>query len=317
MAEAGSERFVGIDVASKHVDVCVRPEGTARHFEVEAGYEELIAFLKALSPTLVVMEATGGYEAPLAAAVATADLAVAVVNPRQVRDFAKATGKLAKTDELDAAVIAHFAEAIRPAVRPLPDEQTRELQALVVRRRQLVEMLVSEQNRLRLCTSKKTRKDIQKHVDWLKKRVASHDGDIGRSVRSSSIWREKDDLLQSVPGVGPVTSSTLLVSLPELGTLDRRKISALVGVAPLNRDSGKMRGKRVTWGGRADVRAVLYMAATVGVQRNPTLKATYQRLVAAGKSKKLALIACMRKLLTIVNAILRESSPWRLAKALT
>jgi transposase len=314
---ADAERFIGIDVASQHVDVCVRPDGDAKRFGTEGGYEELISLVRSFSPALIVMEATGGYEAPVAAALATAGLAVAVVNPRQVRDFAKATGKLAKTDKLDAAVIAHFAEAVRPEVRPLPDEQTRELQALVVRRRQLVEMLVSEQSRLRMCTSTATKKDIQKHVDWLKKRVASHDDDIGHSVRRSPIWREKDDLLQSVPGVGPVTSSTLLVSLPELGTLDRRKISALVGVAPLNRDSGTMRGKRVIWGGRSDVRAVLYMAATVGARRNPRLKATYERLVAAGKSKKLALVACIRKLLTIANAILREKTPWRIENART
>lgn len=305
------ERFVGIDVASKHVDVCVRPDGAACRFDTEGGFEELISFLKPFSPKLVVLEATGGYEAPVAAALAAAEFAVAIVNPRQVRDFAKATGKLAKTDALDAGAIAHFGEAVRPEVRPLPDEQTRELLALVVRRRQLVEMLVAEQSRLRMCTSTPTKKDIQKHIDWLKKRITSHDGDIGHSVRRSTLWREKDDLLQSVPGIGPVTSSTLLVSLPELGKLDRRKISALVGVAPLNRDSGTMRGKRAIWGGRADVRAVLYMAATSAVQHNPRLRATYERLVSAGKSKKLALVACMRKLLTIANAMLRENTSWR------
>jgi len=305
------ERFVGIDVASEHVDVCVRPDGAVRHFESEGGYEELVSFLRPLSPTLIVLEATGGYEAPVAATLATAGFAVAIVNPRQVRDFARATGKLAKTDTLDAAAIAHFAEVVRPQVRALPDEQTRQLLALVVRRRQLVEMLVSEQSRLRMCASKPTKKDIQQHVDWLKKRIGSHDGDIGRSVQQSPIWREKDDLLQSVPGIGQVTSSTLLVSLPELGRLDRRKISALVGVAPLNRDSGTMRGKRMIWGGRADVRAVLYMAATSAVRHNPRLKATYHRLLSAGKSKKLALVACMRKLLTIANAILRLNTPWQ------
>jgi transposase len=302
---------VGIDVASDHVDVCIRPDGVARRFDTEGGFEELVSFLALFSPKLIVLEATGGYEAPVAAALAAAGLPVAIVNPRQVRDFAKATGKLAKTDTLDAAAIAHFAEAVRPEVRPLPDEQTRELLALVVRRRQLVEMLVAEQSRLRMATSTRTKKDIQKHIDWLKKRVASHDGDISGSVRRSEIWRAKDDLLQSVPGIGPVTSSTLIVSLPELGALDRRKISALVGVAPLNRDSGTMRGKRVIWGGRADVRAVLYMAATSAVQHNPRLRATYERLVSAGKSKKLALVACMRKLLTIANAMLREKAAWR------
>lgn len=305
------ERFVGIDVASEHVDVCVRPEGERRRFESGADYEELVAYLKPLRPTLVVLEATGGYEAPVAATLATAGFAVAVVNPRQVRDFARATGKLAKTDRLDAEAIAHFAQAVRPAVRALPDEQTRELTALVVRRRQLVEMLVAEQNRLRMCSSARTKKDIEKHLQWLRKRIESHDQDIGRSVRQSPLWREKDDLLQSVPGIGPVTSSTLLVSLPELGTLDRRKVAALVGVAPLNRDSGTLHGKRTIWGGRSTVRAILYMAATSAVQHNPGIQATYGRLLAAGKPKKLALVACMRKLLTIANAVLRDHTPWR------
>jgi transposase len=306
------ERFVGIDVASTHVDVCVRPEGTAKRFAYEDGFDDLVAFLSPLSPTLVVLEATGGYEAPVAAAVATAGIGVAIVNPRQARDFARATGKLAKTDQIDAAVLAHFAEAVRPAVRPLPDEEAIELSALVGRRRQLVDMLVAEQNRLRICPSRAMKKDIEKHVLWLKKRIKDHDDDIGRSVRRSPLWRDKDDLLQSVPGIGPVASSTVLASLPELGELDRRKISALVGVAPLNRDSGKSRGKRAIWGGRADVRAVLYMAATTAARCNPVIKAHYKRLVAAGKSKKVALIACMRKLLTIANAILRDRKPWSL-----
>jgi transposase len=305
------ERFVGVDVASDHVDVCVRPGGEIRRFESTSDYEDLVEYLKPQGPTLVVLEATGGYEAPVAAALATAGLAVAVVNPRQVRDFARATGRLAKTDRLDAEAIAHFAEAVRPAVRPLPDEQTRELMALVARRRQLVEMLVAERNRLAKSTSAGTKKDIDKHIQWLRKRIESHDQDIGRSVRQSPLWREKDDLLQSVPGIGPVTSSTLLATLPELGTLDRRKLAALVGVAPLNRDSGKLHGKRITWGGRANVRAILYMAATSAVQHNPRLKVMYSRLVTAGKAKKLALVACMRKLLTIANAVLRDQAPWR------
>lgn len=304
-------RFVGIDVAGAHVDVCVRPEGHARRFEREGELEQLIDYLKPLEPTLIVMEATGGLEVPVAAALATAGLPVAVVNPRQARDFGKATGKLAKTDAIDAAVLAHFAEAVRPEVRPLRDEQTRDLEALVVRRRQLVDMLVAERNRHRVCASKTTKRSIQKHIEWLQRQIKDLDSDIGRSIRQTPIWREKDDLLQSVPGIGPVVSSTLLVSLPELGTLDRKKIAALVGVAPLNRDSGTMRGKRTVWGGRASVRAVLYMTATVAAQHNPTIKRFYQRLLASGKAKKVALTACMHKVLTIANAILRTGTRWR------
>jgi len=303
------ETFIGIDVASKYVDVSVRPGGEAKRFQREE-FEELVAFVTALSPVLVVMEATGGYEAPVAAALASAGLQVAIVNPRQARDFAKATGKLAKTDALDAAALAHFAEAVRPAARPIPDEQTVELTALVVRRRQLVEMVVAEQNRLRICTSRATKKDIQKHIAWLKKRIQDHDRDIGSHVRRSPLWRDKDDLLQSIPGIGRVVSSTLLTSLPELGMLDRRKIAALVGVAPLNRDSGAQRGKRTIWGGRADVRAVLYLATMNATRFNPQLRAMYTRLRSAGKAKKLALIACMRKLVTVANAILRDHKRW-------
>ena len=306
-----NERFVGIDVASGHVDVCVRPGGVAKRFERAPGFDELVAFVKTFSPTLIVLEATGGYEAAVAAALATEGMALAVINPRQARDFAKATGKLAKTDKIDAAVLAHFAEAVRPAAQVLADEQTRELEALVTRRRQLVEMLVAEQNRLRIVPSKAMRRDIEKHVEWLKKRIKDHDGDIGKAVRETPLWREKDDLLRSVPGIGPIVSSTLLASLPELGTLDRRKIAALVGVAPFNRDSGTLRGKRAIWGGRADVRAVLFMAAATAARFNPSVKATYQRLVAAGKAKKVALTACMRKMLTIANAILRDKTAWR------
>ena len=238
-----NERFIGIDVGSSYVDVGAA-EGVAKRFARTAGFDDLIEFVKPYAPKLVVMEATGGYEAAVAASLATAGFALAIINPRQARDFAKATGKLAKTDKIDAAVLAHFAEAVRPAAQVLADEQTRELEALVTRGRQLVEMLVAEQNRLRLVASKAMRRDIEKHVDWLKKRIKDHDSDIGKAVRETPMWREKDDLLQSVPGIGPVVSSTLLASLPELGTLDRRKIAALVGVAPFNRDSGTLRGRR-------------------------------------------------------------------------
>lgn len=311
-----TNRFVGIDVSGAHVDVFVRPDGLVKRFDRDGEREALLEYLKPLKPTLIVMEATGGLEVPVAAALATAKLPVVVINPRQARDFAKATGRLAKTDTIDAAVLAHFADALRPEVRPLPDEASRELEALVVRRRQLVDMLVAERNRLRVCASNATKAGLKKHIAWLQKQIKELDDDIGRSVRKSPIWRERDDLLQSVPSIGPVVSSTLLASLPELGTLDRKKISALVGLAPLNRDSGTMRGKRTIWGGRASVRAVLYMTATVAAQHNPTIKAFYARLLAVGKPKKVALTACMHKVLIMVNAILRTGRSWQQGLAL-
>jgi transposase len=309
-----TERWVGIDVSSQVVDVCVRPDGIAKRFERRLGYDVLVEFLKPFSPQIVVLEATGGYEEAVAAALWEGGLPIAIVNPRQVRDFAKAIGKLAKTDKIDAAVIAHFAETVKPTSQEVPDEQARELEALVTRRRQLLEMLAAEQNRARMTTSKAARRDIEQHIDWLKKRIKDHDGEISECVRQSALWREKSDLLRSVPGIGKVSSSTLLASVPELGKLDRRKLAALVGVAPYNCDSGEMRGKRTIWGGRANVRAVLYMATLSAVRHNPALKATYDRLVAAGKAKKLALVACMRKLLTISNAILRDRSAWKSAE---
>jgi len=302
--------FVGIDISKDHLDVAVRPTGAARRFAAEQ-VDELVAFVQPLKPALVVMEATGGLEAAVAAALAAAGVSVAIVNPRQVRDFAKALGKLAKTDALDAAVLAHFAEAVRPEARPLPDEQTRELEALVMRRRQLLEMLLAEKNRLSACRSKAMRKNLELHIEWLRRQVKDIDKDISKSVRNSPIWREKDDLLQSVPGIGPVVSSMVLASLPELGTLNRKQIAALVGVAPLNRDSGKMQGKRSIWGGRADVRAALYMATLVATKHNDKIRAFYQRLVIAGKVKKVALVACMRKLLTMLNAMMRAGCGWR------
>lgn len=307
-----TERYVGVDVSSQVVDVSIRPDGIAKRFERRFGFDAVVEFLKPFAPQLVVLEATGGYEMPVAAALSTAGFPVAVVNPRQARDFAKSTGKLAKTDKIDAAALAHFAEAVKPEARALPDEQARELEALVSRRRQLVEMLVAEQNRLHVATTRAAKRDIEEHIDFLKKRIKDHDGDIGTTVRQSPLWREKDDLLRSVPGIGKVVASTLLASLPELGTLDRKKIAALVGVAPINRDSGKMRGRRSIWGGRADVRAVLYMAAVSATKHNPAVRATYERLVAAGKAKKVALVACMRKLLTMVNAMIRDNAMWRL-----
>jgi len=270
--------FVGIDVAKAHLDVCVRPTGeTFRVGNDDAGISELVGRLVAAAPTLVVLEATGGYEAPVVAALAVAVLPLAVINPRQVRDFAKATGKLAKTDLLDAAVLAQFAEVVRPEPRPLDDDQTLELQATLVRRRQLLDMLTAETNRMYTCRST-LRKSIYQHVAWLRRQLKDVDRDLDQQLRETPIWREKDDLLQSVPGVGPVLSRTLIAELPELGTLDRKQIAALVGVAPLNRDSGAMRGRRAIWGGRASVRAPLYMAALVATKHNPFIRATYQRL---------------------------------------
>jgi len=304
--------YIGIDIAKADLDVCVRGSNLRRRFARERELPELISWLETFKPALVVMEATGGFEAVVAAAIAGAGIDMAVVNPRQVRDFAKASGQLAKTDKLDAEVLAHFAEAIRPRVTTLPDEQTSELQALVLRRRQLVEMIVVERNRRGATRSASMKRNIDAHLEWLKSQLDDLDNDISKSVRDSAIWREKDNLLQSVPGVGRVLSATLLTSLPELGKLAHRELAALVGVAPLNRDSGTKRGARRIWGGRHEVRAVLYMAAVACTRWNPTLKALYARLVAAGKPKKVALVACMRKLLVILNSIIRTGRPWRL-----
>ena len=302
--------FVGIDVSKHQLDVAVRPRGetwTVAHDE--AGLSALVARLRALAPTLIVLEATGGLEVALAGALATATLPGAVVNPRQVRDFARSTGTLAKTDRLDAQLLAQFADTGRPEPRPLPDAQAQELTALLQRRRQLVEMLTAEKNRLALA-SRRIRPQLQAHIEWLHKQIAQFDDDLRQLVRASPLWREKDDLLRSAPGVGPGLSTTLLAALPELGRLTRHQIAALVGVAPLNRDSGTLRGRRTVWGGRAQVRAVLYMSTVVAVRHNPVLIAFYQRLRAAGKAPKLALTACMRKLLTILNAMLKHHSRW-------
>jgi transposase len=305
-----SEAFIGIDVARDSLEVASRPAD--ENWQVAnnpAGIAALLPRLRAVRPTLIVLEATGGLELPVLACLGSAGLPVVAVNPRQVRDFAKATGKLAKTDAIDARVLAHFAEAVRPAVRPLPDAATQALGALVTRRRQLVEMLTAEENR-RKTASTAIRADIQAHIAWLRKRLKGVDQELSQAVRSSPLWREQEDVLRSVPGIGPVVSVTLLADLPELGTLDRKQVAALVGLAPLNRDSGTLRGKRTIWGGRATVRAALYMAALVGSRRNPVLRALYTRLLAAGKTKKVALTACMRKLLTILNALLKHRTRW-------
>jgi transposase len=269
----------------------------------------LVKLLVPLKPYLVVLEATGGFEVESAMAMAAALIPVAVVNPRQVRDFAKATGKLAKTDALDAAVLAHFAEAVRPAPRPLSDEQTTELQELLARRRQLIEMLTAERNRMGLASAGMRHK-LAEHIKWLKKELEETDKNLKGLIRKSPVWREKDDVLQSFPGVGPILSTTLIAELPELGRLSRQKIGALVGVAPMNRDSGTLKGRRTVWGGRSKVRHVLYMAALVATRRNPVIAAFYARLLAAGKAKKVALVACMHKLLTILNAMVRETKGW-------
>jgi len=268
--------------------------------------------LSALTPSLVVLEATGGYQAAVAAELAAAKLAVAIVNPRQVRDFAKATGKLAKTDKIDAAVLAHFAEAVRPEPRPMPDELTLEIQALVVRRRQLIDMRTAETNRLETCRVVQVRRNIQKMINMLNRQIEKVDDDIDTTIRNSPAWREREDLLSSAKGVGSTTARTMLTQLPELGRLNRREIAALVGLAPFNHDSGKHRGKRSIRGGRSEVRSVLYMATVTAVQHNPQIRTVYQRLLAAGKRPKVALIACARKLLTILNAMMRTNQPWRL-----
>ena len=268
------------------------------------------AHMEDLDPALVLLEASGGLELPLVAALAAAALPVVVVNPRQVRDFARATGTLAKTDALDAAVLAHFAEAVRPPVRPLRDVETQALNSLAARRHQVMTMLVSEKNRLSAATIA-VRPRIDAHIAWLEQEPDDLDEGLRQTLRHSPVWREKDDLLRTVPGVGEQLSLTLLAYLPELGTLDRRQVAALVWVAPFNRDSGTLRGKRTVWGGRARVRAALYMSALVASRFNPVIRDFYQRLLAAGKTKKLALTACMRKLLILLNSMLKHRSPWR------
>lgn len=304
--------YIGIDVSKDRLDVHVRPSDEA--FAVARDGEGLAALVErlgALRPYLVVLEATGGFELTVAAALAAAAVPLAVVNPRQVRDFARATGQLAKTDTLDAKAIARFAEMVRPEPRPVPDEQARSLGELVARRRQVIEMMTAERNRRRQLTSRRPIKSVDRLLAVLLKELAELDRDVGEGIRATPAWRERDELLRSVPGIGDVVSRTLIADLPELGRLDRKQIAALVGVAPLNRDSGKMRGKRTTWGGRAKVRSVLYMAALVASRRNPILAVFYQRLVSAGKAKKLAITAVMRKLLTILNAMIRDNRPWQ------
>jgi transposase len=303
-------RYVGIDVAKDRLDIAVRPgEEEWSVDNREAGIGSLVSRLKSLKPALVVLEATGGLELSVTAALAAAELPAVVVNPRQVRDFARATGQLAKTDRLDAQMLARFGEAVKPTPRPLPDAEAQALTALLTRRRQVVEMMTAEKNRLHTARPS-VHKEIRLHIVWLEKSLAKLDSDLGDSLRHSPLWRERDDLLRSVPGVGPVLSLTLLAELPELGALDRRQIASLVGVAPLNRDSGMLRSKRTVWGGRARVRAALYMGTLVATRYNPVIKAFYQRLCAAGKAKKVALTACMRKLIVTLNSMLKRRVKW-------
>ena len=302
--------FVGIDVSKDHLDVAVRPAGEAWQVSHDPqGINSLTERLRELAPRLVVVEATGGMEMALTGELAAAGLPVAVVNPRHVRDFARAAGQLAKTDSLDAHVLAHFAEAMQPKPRDLPDASAQELRALVARRRQLVEMTTAEKNRMRTATPR-VRTKVQEHVRWLEDSLKELDKDLADSIRSSPMWRTKEKLLRSTPGVGPILSMTLLSDLPELGVLNRGEIAALVGVAPFNRDSGTLRGKRKVWGGRSQVRAVLYMATLVATRFNPVLRDFYQRLCAAGKPKKVAITACMRKLLTILNVMVKHNRQW-------
>jgi transposase len=303
------KRFVGIDVAKAALDVFIGSAAAA--FSVandEVGIQELFRQLKPAD--FVILEATGGLEMPVASALAAAGIAVAIVNPRQVRDFARATGRLAKTDRLDAEVLARFGQAVRPEARPLANEQAQALEALVTRRRQLVEMLTAEKNR-RASAPKISHRSIDEHIRWLEKRLAGFDDELAEMIRDTPLWRERDELLRSVPGVGKVLSSTLLAHLPELGALNRKQIAALAGLAPFNRDSGSLHGSRCIWGGRAQVRRVLYMAVVAAVRSNPVIKNFYTQLRARGRYPKSALTACMRKLLVILNAMLHNKTHWQ------
>jgi transposase len=302
--------YIGIDVAKATLDIVALPSGESWTVtNDDAGLHELVPRLLAFTPTLVVLEATGGFESPTVAALAKAGIPVVVANPRQVRDFAKALGRLAKTDALDAAILAEFAQRVRPEPRALPDETAQLLDSLLTRRRQLIEMLTAERNRLGFARAA-VKRDLLQHIRWLEKRLGDIESDLHDALRTSPIYQAKVTLLQSVPGVGPITALTLAAARPELGRLSRRELAALVGVAPLNRDSGTLRGKRLVWGGRAPVRAALYMAAFVGVRWNPVLRQFYTRLRAIGKPFKVAVTACMRKLLTILNAMMHHQQSW-------
>lgn len=301
---------VGIDVSKDQLDVAVGVEGPAWSVpNDEAGIGALLEDLSARPCELVVLEATGGFEVAVTTALAAAGLPVVVINPRQARDFARATGQLAKTDRLDARILALFAERVRPQPRPLPTDAARLLDALLTRRRQILTMITAERNRLGFAPPP-LKKPIEKHIRWLQRELESVDSDLGKAIQSSPVWRTRETLFQSVPGIGPVVSRTLIAELPELGYLNRKQIAALVGLAPLAHDSGKHKGRRMVFGGRASVRQALYMAALVASRRNPTIRTFYQRLLASGKPPKVALTACMRKLLIVLNAIARTGTRW-------
>ena len=306
------EHFIGIDVAKDRLDVHTRPGGEVFAVARDGnGLAMLVERLQRLAPALVALEATGGYETVVASALGAAQLPLAVVNPRQIRDFARATGKLAKTDRIDAAAIAHFAEAVRPPARPLANAEARALGELVARRRQVIEMIIAERHRRRMASQRRVIRAIERHLALLQAELSELEGDIDDAIRKSPAWQADADLLASVPGVGKVTLRTLIAELPELGHLNRRKIAALVGVAPINRDSGTLRGRRTIAGGRPAVRTALYMAALVASRANPVIAAYYAKLRAAGKTGKQALVACMRRLVVILNAILRDRKPWQ------
>ena len=311
--------YIGIDISKATLDIDAYPLSatrlsTTQFSNDDIGRKQLTSLLLSLKPKLIVMEATGGLESPIAAELAMAGLSVAVINPRQARDFAKALGVLAKTDAVDAQVLARFAEAIKPEARPLKSSDLMALDSVLTRRRQLVEMITAESNRHNQASGK-IAKQIAQHMIWLRKRLTEADDDLDAAIAQSPLWQAKADLIISVPGVGKVTATSLLAELPELGNLARREISALVGVCPFNRDSGGHKGRRAIWGGRASIRAVLYMAALVASRYNSVIKAFYQKLLAAGKMKKVALVACMRKLLVILNAMVKNNTPWREAEA--
>lgn len=306
-----TECFVGIDVSKDTLDIGLYPtRETLRVPNDQNGLDELIKRLAPIAPQLIVFEATGGYETLAVSSLAVAGLAVVVVNARQIRDFAKSIGQLAKTDAIDAGVIARFASAVRPELRAVKDNRTQELTGLVARRRQIVEMIVAETNRIRTA-SRRNRRDIQTHIHWLQKRLDQIDAEIKHDIQNGPLWRTTDQILQSTPGVGPTTSAMLISCVPELGQLNRKKIASLIGVAPLSRDSGRFKGRRMIWGGRAQVRSVLYMATLSAIRFNPIIRQFYQRLRNAGKCFKVALVACMRKLLIILNAMVRDQTKWR------
>lgn len=311
MQTQAAEIYVGIDVSKSYVDVDAYPQARPQRFaNDEAGRIGAVNHLHELQPMLIVVEATGGLEALLVGQIAAVGLRVAVINPRQGRDFAKAIGVLAKTDRVDAQMLARFAQAVKPQVRALKPEETVALETVLTRRRQIVDMITAESNRLS-SAAPRIAKQIRQHIAWLEKRLNEANHDLDAMIRKSPLWQHQAQLMSTAPGVGRVTASTLLAELPELGTLSRRQISALVGVCPYSRDSGKFRGRRTIWGGRATVRAALYMAAVVASRHNPVIIAFYQKLVAAGKPKKVALVACMRKLLVILNAMLKHDMPWQ------